>query len=92
MSSTIGVKSYLQTVAARESFSADDMAEAVAALTADGTPAQMAAFLMGMRVRGETVEEITGARARHAREDAPPSASRPRRSISSEPAATATAP
>lgn len=61
MSSTTGVKSVLQAVAAGETFSPEDMAHAVDALTAEGTPAQMAAFLMGLRVRGETVDEITGA-------------------------------
>lgn len=61
MSGTTGVKSFLQAVAAGETFSQERMAEAVDALTADGTPAQMAAFLMGLRVRGETVDEITGA-------------------------------
>ena len=42
------------------------------------TPAQMGAFLMALRVRGETVEEITGAarvmRARMTRVEAPPGA------------------
>jgi len=61
MSTPKGVKSYLQAAASGETFSPREMAEAVAALTADGTPAQMAAFLMALRVRGETVDEITGA-------------------------------
>lgn len=61
MSSATGVKGFLQRVAAGETFSQADMAKAVDALTAEGTPAQMAAFLMGLRVRGETVDEITGA-------------------------------
>ena len=42
------------------------------------TPAQMGAFLMALRVRGETVEEITGAaqmlRARMNRVEVPPDA------------------
>ncbi len=37
------------------------MADAVDLLTAEATPPQMAAFLMGLRVRGETLDEITGA-------------------------------
>jgi anthranilate phosphoribosyltransferase len=61
MSSAAGVKGVLQAVAAGETFSQEAMAAAVDALTAEGTPAQMAAFLMGLRVRGETVDEITGA-------------------------------
>ncbi|MCC7251973.1 anthranilate phosphoribosyltransferase [Hyphomicrobium sp.] len=61
MSSTTGVRSLLQALAAGERFSPDAMAEAIHVLTAEATPAQMAAFLMGLRVRGETVEEIAGA-------------------------------
>lgn len=61
MSNATGVKAVLHAVAAGETFSQQEMANAVDALTADGTPAQMAAFLMGLRVRGETVDEITGA-------------------------------
>ena len=61
MSSATGVKAILQAVAGGERFSPDAMAIAVETLTADATPAQMAAFLMGLRVRGETVDEITGA-------------------------------
>ncbi|WP_333795199.1 anthranilate phosphoribosyltransferase [Hyphomicrobium sp.] len=61
MSSTIGVKQLLQAIAAGQTLSADAMAEAIDALTAEATPAQMAAFLMGLRVRGETVDEIAGA-------------------------------
>ena len=68
MSGAAGVRTVLQRVAAGETFSQESMAEAVEALTAEGTPAQMAAFLMGLRVRGETVDEITGAaRAMRAR-------------------------
>jgi anthranilate phosphoribosyltransferase len=61
MISVTGVKIVLQAVAAGQTFSPEAMAAAVDVLTADGTPAQMAAFLMGLRVRGETVEEIAGA-------------------------------
>ena len=68
MSGAAGVRTVLQRVAAGETFSQESMAAAVEALTAEGTPAQMAAFLMGLRVRGETVDEITGAaRAMRAR-------------------------
>ena len=68
MSGAAGVRTVLQRVAAGETFSQESMADAVEALTAEGTPAQMAAFLMGLRVRGETVDEITGAaRAMRAR-------------------------
>jgi len=68
MSSATGVKSLLQAVAAGQRFSPEAMIAAIDTLTAEGTPAQMAAFLMGLRVRGETVDEITGAaRAMRAR-------------------------
>ena len=57
-------------------------AEAAAAfdamLSGEVTPAQMGGFLMGLRVRGESVEEITGAvsamRAKMLRVAAPPDA------------------
>ena len=49
-----------------------------AMLSGDVTPAQMGGFLMGLRVRGESVEEITGAvtamRAKMLRVAAPPGA------------------
>lgn len=61
MSGTLGVKQLLQTIAAGQKLTADAMAEAVDVMTSEATPAQMAAFLMGLRVRGETADEIAGA-------------------------------
>lgn len=61
MSGAVGVKSILQAIAGGRRLSADEAAQAIDVLTAEATPAQMAAFLMGLRVRGETVDEITGA-------------------------------
>lgn len=61
MSSAAGIKSILQTVASGRSLTADEAAHAVDVLTSEATPAQMGAFLMGLRVRGETVDEIAGA-------------------------------
>lgn len=58
---TTNAKTILQAVASGRPLSADEAAEAVDVLTSDATPAQMGAFLMGLRVRGETVDEITGA-------------------------------
>jgi anthranilate phosphoribosyltransferase len=54
--------SVLKRVAAGEVLSADDAAAAFGAvMTGDGTPVQMAALLMGLRVRGEHASEVAGA-------------------------------
>ena len=53
---------YLTRVAEGEFLTAGESADAFALMmSGEATPAQMGAFLMGLRVRGETVEEITGA-------------------------------
>lgn len=73
------LKSVLARLAAGETLPADD-AEAAFGIIMSGeaTPAQIAGLLMAMRVRGETVAEMTGAvramRARMARVEAPPGA------------------
>ncbi|GAB4230953.1 MAG: anthranilate phosphoribosyltransferase [Methyloligellaceae bacterium] len=55
-------KSYVARVAEGESLSAEESAQAFdIMMSGEATPVQMAAFLMALRVRGETVEEITGA-------------------------------
>lgn len=55
-------KAVLGAIAAGRSLSADEIFEAFDRMTAgEATAAQMGAFLMGLRVRGETVEELTGA-------------------------------
>jgi len=72
-------KPFLARIAERDPLS---RAEAEAAfgliLSGDATPAQIGAFLMGLRVRGETMDELTGAvsamRARMLRVSAPESA------------------
>ncbi len=56
------VKAALQTIAAGATLDETEMSRVLDAMTDGGaTPAQMGAFLMGLRVRGETVAEITGA-------------------------------
>ncbi|RMF07186.1 MAG: anthranilate phosphoribosyltransferase [Alphaproteobacteria bacterium] len=55
-------KSYVARVAEGASLSAEESAQAFdIMMSGEATPVQMAAFLMALRVRGETVEEITGA-------------------------------
>lgn len=55
-------KPFIEKVAAGETLSADETASAFDIMMSGGaTPVQIAAFLMGLRVRGETVDEITGA-------------------------------
>src|SRR5512134_3419883 len=56
------IKRAIGTIAAGATLDEAEM-ERVLALMASGaaTPAQMGAFLMALRVRGETVEELTGA-------------------------------
>src|SRR6516225_4279738 len=73
------LKSLLATVAAGRSL-AESEAEAAfdIIMSGDATPSQMGGFLMALRVRGETVDEITGAarimRAKAVHVDAPPGA------------------
>lgn len=53
---------FIAKVAEGESLTADESAEAFALMmSGEATPTEMGAFLMGLRVRGETVDEITGA-------------------------------
>ncbi len=56
------MKAVLAQVASGVTLGRDEAYEAFAIImSGDATPAQIGAFLMGLRVRGETVEEITGA-------------------------------
>ena len=55
-------KSHLNTIATGQSLSTDEARDAFdIVMSGEATPSQIGAFLMGMRVRGETVAEITGA-------------------------------
>ena len=78
-SDMLDLKALLGRVAAGERLGEDDAETAFdVMMSGNATPAQMGAFLMGLRVRGETVEEITGAaralRAKALRIEAPPGA------------------
>jgi anthranilate phosphoribosyltransferase len=56
------MKAVLARIASGATLQRDEAYEAFAIImSGDATPAQIGAFLMGLRVRGETVEEITGA-------------------------------
>ena len=61
-------------------------------MSGEATPSQMGGFLMGLRLRGETVDEITGAVDHHARQDAAGRRARRTRSTWSAPAAMRPAP
>ncbi|MGW7574121.1 hypothetical protein [Streptomyces sp. NPDC054765] len=57
-------KEFLAKTADGHSLSRQEAAEAFTVMTSgDATPSQMGAFLMALRVRGETVDEIAGAAA-----------------------------
>ena len=73
------LRQLIQKVSGGATLSEDEIRTALDQMTAGAaTPAQMGAFLMALRVRGETVEEITGAaqmlRARMNRVEVPPDA------------------
>ena len=73
------LKPFLTKVSNGQHLSRQEAEDAFAVMmSGDATPAQMGALLMGMRVRGETAEELTGAasamRARALKVKAPPGA------------------
>ncbi len=79
MTDVTAFKALLGRVASGERLGEDDAAAAFdAMMSGNATPAQMGGFLMALRVRGETVEEITGAartmRAKALAIEAPPDA------------------
>jgi anthranilate phosphoribosyltransferase len=61
-SDMVDLKALIGRVASGERLSQDDAATAFdVMMSGNATPAQMGGFLMALRVRGETVDEITGA-------------------------------
>ncbi len=55
------LRTALRAIADGRRLSADEAADAFAAVVAgDATPGQIGALLMGLRARGESVEELTG--------------------------------
>ena len=78
MNAAVGdLKSLLAMVAAGRSLSESEAEAAFdIIMSGDATPSQMGGFLMALRVRGETVDEIAGAarimRAKAVQIDAPP--------------------
>src|ERR1700721_2826018 len=73
------LKSIIGKVATGATLSRDEAASAFdSVMSGEATPSQMGGLLMAMRVRGETVDEITGAvsamRAKMLRVNAPPDA------------------
>jgi len=58
----MNVQPALQAVVAQESLSQTDMADVMRSImTGSATPAQIGGFLVALRMKGETVDEITGA-------------------------------
>ena len=64
-------KGFIAKVAAGAALTRDEAAHAFdRMMSGEATPSQMGGLLMALRVRGETVDEITGAVTDHARQDA----------------------
>ncbi|HET8726076.1 MAG TPA: anthranilate phosphoribosyltransferase [Alphaproteobacteria bacterium] len=75
----VRLKPYIARLATGKTLSEDDATQAFDVIMSGGaTPSQIGAFLMAMRLRGETVDEITGAarimRAKATPIEAPPGA------------------
>jgi anthranilate phosphoribosyltransferase len=73
------LKPYIARLARGETLAEDDAVQAFdVIMSGEATPSQIGAFLMAMRLRGETVDEITGAarimRSKALKIDAPPGA------------------
>jgi anthranilate phosphoribosyltransferase len=73
------ITKYIEKIATHQSLSVEEASRAFQIIMLGGaTPAQMAALLMGLKMKGESIEEITGAalvlRSRSGKIDAPDSA------------------
>ena len=56
------LKPFITKVSEKETLSQEDaVADFDIIMSGDATPAQIGAFLMALRLRGETINEITGA-------------------------------
>jgi anthranilate phosphoribosyltransferase len=59
---TVDIKQALNTLVARVDLSTEEMIEVMqTVMTGGATPAQIGAFLVALRMKGETLDEITGA-------------------------------
>jgi anthranilate phosphoribosyltransferase len=59
---TIDIKSALKTIIERQNLTQDEMSHLMRSImTGEATPAQIGGFLIGLRMKGETVPEIAGA-------------------------------
>ena len=59
---TIGIQDAIKAVSERRDLYADEMVSVMRAImTGETTDAQIGALLMGLRMKGETIDEIAGA-------------------------------
>jgi len=54
------MKEYIQSISERKNLSMEQAEGAIASIFTDATDAQIGAFLMGIKMKGETIDEIAG--------------------------------
>lgn len=54
------MKEYIQSISERKNLSIEQAEGAIASIFTDATDAQIGAFLMGIKMKGETIDEIAG--------------------------------
>ncbi len=54
------MKEYIQTISERKNLSMDQAESAIASIFTDATDTQIGAFLIGLKMKGETIDEIAG--------------------------------